>query len=562
MQVGPAGSRAQLVSFWLMVALVLAYLIGLAVPPYGPDLIVDVVLSLAAEAAAVAVFWVVLAVSQTRRHEVLLVAIGLSFSLLADVYYAVTADFGYLPSPSPGDIGYYLFYPFLFAALVVTVRRQKPGMRWIGWTTALDAAVCALGSGALLSFLLVPSLSGVPADEMTDAVIAATYPGLDLLLVAIVGAVAASPEFNLGRRSAVFICALIFFAAGDVAYIMLGQAGLYYAGHPIDALWVIGMALFGSWAAALSSTGDIRGRSGDTAVPLLAGSVLVALAVLVTATQTHVSLLAIVLAALTLGVAAAPVMVRHVDARRVLAQQQALVRQLEELDRAKSEMMATVNHEIRTPLTSIRGYIDLVVGGDGGALPPKAHEMLSVAQHNAERLAVLVDDVLTMSRIDAGSAKPEREPVDLRPLLYRVVASLQPFAASRKVDLDIDEDDIIAIVTGDEGQLERAFTNITQNALKFTPAGGSVGIELERDETTIVVRIIDTGMGIPERDLPFLFGRFYRASNAEKGAVPGTGLGLAIVRSLVRAHHGDISIASTLGVGTTARVTLPATPDD
>ncbi len=551
-------TRAQTIAFGVLIATVLAYLVGLLTPPYGPDVVVDVVLSLACELAAVAIFWVVLLVSPTRRPEVALVAIGLTCSLLGDVYYDVVAGGGYVPSPSLGDIGYYLFYPFFVAALVLTVRRQHPGRFWVGWTVALDATVCACGAGALLAFLLGPSLIGLPPDQVADAVVAASYPALDLLLVAVVGAVAASPQYNLGRRSTLFIVALLFFAAADIAYISLGQAGQYYAGHPVDVLWVLGMALFGWWAAALSLSGETRGRSGDTAIPILAGSVLTALAVLVTASQTSVSTLTIVLAAATLGIAAAPVIVRHVDARRVLAQQEALVLQLEELDRAKSEMMATVNHEIRTPLTSIRGYIELVINGEGGDLPPGAHEMLGVAHHNAERLAVLVDDVLTMSRIDAGSAQPEREPVDLRRLVYRVVASLQPFATSRKVSLDIDEDDLIAVVTGDEGQLERAFTNITQNAVKFTPAGGSVGIEMERDETSIVVRVIDTGMGIPEHDLPFLFGRFYRASNAQKGAVPGTGLGLAIVRSLIRAHHGDISIASKVDFGTTVRVTLPS----
>jgi two-component system, OmpR family, phosphate regulon sensor histidine kinase PhoR len=248
---------------------------------------------------------------------------------------------------------------------------------------------------------------------------------------------------------------------------------------------------------------------------------------------------------------------RQIEARRLLEGQRELVVQLQELDRAKSEMLATVNHEIRTPLTSVRGYIELVIQGEGGMIPPEASSMLQIADHNAERLAVLVDDMLTMSRLDAGSAKPDRQPVDLRRLLYRVVASLQPFASSRKVSLDIDEADADVTVIGDEAQLERAFTNLTQNALKFTPAGGSVGIEMELDDEAVIVRVIDTGMGIPEHDLPFLFGRFYRASNAQKGAVPGTGLGLAIVHSLLRANHGEVSIASTVDVGTTVRVSLP-----
>jgi two-component system, OmpR family, phosphate regulon sensor histidine kinase PhoR len=298
-------------------------------------------------------------------------------------------------------------------------------------------------------------------------------------------------------------------------------------------------------------------RSSATAIPILTAAVLMALAVLVIATQVPVSGVAIVLAAAALALATAPVILRQVEAKRRLEAQQQLVAQLQELDRAKGEMLATVNHEIRTPLTSVRGYLELVMQGEGGKIPPDALEMLRIADHNSERLAFLVDDMLTMSRLDAGTSKPDPQQVDLRRLLYRVVASLQPFANSRRVDLDIDEDDVDVTITGDEAQLERAFTNLTQNAIKFTPVGGSVGIEMEIDGTNVVVRVIDTGMGIPEHDLPFLFGRFYRASNAQKGAVPGTGLGLAIVHSLIRAHYGDVSIASTVDVGTTVRVALP-----
>jgi signal transduction histidine kinase len=365
---------------------------------------------------------------------------------------------------------------------------------------------------------------------------------------------------NLGRRSYLFMSALVSFGAADIFYTLLSQIGQYEKHHPVDALWTVGLALFAWWAAEQSDAESSERRSTATAVPILTAAVLTALAVLVTATQTRISTVAIVLAACTLGLAAVPVILRQLEAKRLLAAQEELVRQLEELDRAKTEMLATVNHEIRTPLTSVRGYLELVIHGEGGLIPAEAGEMLKIADHNAERLAVLVDDMLTMSRLDAGSAKPDRQPVDLRRLLYRVVASLQPFAASRKVSLDIDEDDVDVTVLGDEAQLERAFTNLTQNAVKFTPAGGSVGLEMELDSGSVVVRVIDTGMGIPEHDLPFLFGRFYRASNAQKGAVPGTGLGLSIVHSLIRANRGDVSIASTVDVGTSVRVALPVSP--
>jgi len=250
-------------------------------------------------------------------------------------------------------------------------------------------------------------------------------------------------------------------------------------------------------------------------------------------------------------------MLRQAVLARLVDGQRTVVRQLEELDRAKSELMSTVNHELRTPLTSIRGYVELLMEGEGGDISDEGQKMLRVVDHNADRLENLVNDMLTMSQLDTHKAALSARPVDLVALLSNVEHSLRPFAKSRDVEILIEADDLAAVVTGDRQQLERAFTNLTHNAIKFTPEGGSVGIELEAESDAVVVRVIDTGIGIPERDVPLLFGRFFRASNAQAEAVPGTGLGLAIVRGIVVAHGGAISVASTEGIGTTVRVELP-----
>jgi signal transduction histidine kinase len=542
----------------LVLAFLLAYTIGLLLPG-GPTFLVDVVLSISTQWIAVLVFIAAAVRTGFRRIEIVLATAAVAFSAFGDTFYALAADSdGYLVSPSLADAGYLLFYPFMVAAIAVLARRQRRGAR-IEWTVLLDSTVAALGSAALLALLLTPVLdSAVASGTVVDSTIAVMYPALDLLLVAVIAGIAASPSIDLGPRWGYLVVGLLAFAAADIAYALLSDAGLYMAGTPLDALWTLGLALLAWWVEAQQTDTGYRERSAATAAPILALAVLAALTVLVTASMTGVSPIAVALAATTVGFAAVPVILRQIALRRLLTGQQAVVAQLEELDRAKSEMMATVNHEIRTPLTSIRGYLELVIQGEGGVIPSSAGEMLRVADHNAQRLAGLVDDMLTMSRLDAGASSPERQPVDLGALLYRVTASLQPFAASRKVTLDIDEAEAAATVIGDETQLERAFTNLTQNALKFTPAGGSVGIEMAREGDAIIVRVIDTGIGIPEHEMPLLFGRFYRASNAQKGAVPGSGLGLAIVRSLVRAHNGDISITSTVDVGTTVRVELAA----
>ena len=552
-----SGRRTLTVLLALMVLCQTAYIVGLLLP-IGATFLVDVVLCVLAQWSTVAVFVAVAVQSGFRRMYVLLASLAVTCSATGETIYAISADSdGYLPSPSAADIAYLLFYPLLVATIVVIVRtRLRQRVRAIA---VLDGIVAALGSAALLALILTPVLENVAATGYSlDAWITALYPSLDLLLVAVLGGLAASPNVDLGPRWIALIAGLLVFATADGVYTLLEQQGLYTAGTPLDALSTLGLALLGWWVAGQNHEYQPRERSMETSPPILTAAVLTALGVLVAASFTTISPVAVILATATIAFATLPLARRQVELRRLLVAQRAVVAQLEELDRAKSEMMATLNHEIRTPLTSIRGYLELVIQGEGGTIPLEAGELLQVAEHNADRLSALVDNMLTMSRLDAGATTPERQQVDLGALLYRVVASLQPFATSRRVALDVDDLRISPTVLGDETQLERAFTNVTQNALKFTPAGGSVGIEVARELDTIVVRVIDTGMGIPEKEMSQLFGRFYRASNAQRGAIPGSGLGLAIVRSLVRAHNGEVSISSAVDVGTTVRVELPA----
>lgn len=552
-----SGGRTLKVLLAFMVLFQVAYLIGLLLP-IGVNFVADVVLCALAQWSAVAVFAVVAARSGFRRIDVVLAGLAVAFSASGQTFYTLAAGSdGYLPSPSLADIGYLLFYPLMAAAIVTLVRRRLP--RLFSAIALLDGTVAALGTASVLALILTPALDRAASSGFAlDASIAALYPALDLALVAVLGGLAVSPSIDLGPRWVWLLIGLLVFAGAAGVYALLNQLGIYTSGSPVVGVWTLGLGLLAWWAAAQNREHEPRERSTATAASILTVAVLAALGVLVAANFTRVSLIAVILAAATIGFAAIPLTRRQVELHRLLVAQRGVVAQLEELDRAKSEMMATLNHEIRTPLTSIRGYLELVIQGEGGTIPLEAGELLRVAEHNADRLGSLVDDMLTMSRLDAGATTPERQPIDLGALLYRVVASLQPFATSRRVALDVDELGASPMVIGDETQLERAFTNVTQNALKFTPAGGSVGIEVGREVDTIVVRVIDTGMGIPEKEMSQLFGRFYRASNAQRGAVPGSGLGLAIVRSLVRAHNGDISISSAVDVGTTVRVELPA----
>ncbi|MET1156716.1 ATP-binding protein [Arthrobacter sp.] len=250
----------------------------------------------------------------------------------------------------------------------------------------------------------------------------------------------------------------------------------------------------------------------------------------------------------------------------LITAQQEVVEKLRELDQAKSNFVATVNHELRTPLTSITGYLELVLDGDAGEVPEPVARMLKVVGRNATRLSELIEDMLTLSRMDFQSSGLKTEPVDLPQLLRMVATALEPAAQAKNVNVVGEGLDTRLAADGDAKMLEQVFTNIMSNAVKFTPQDGTVrvtvgsGTDHDGGVPCAIVTVADSGIGIPEDDLPQLFSRFYRASNAH--AIQGTGLGLAIVKGMVDQHRGHVSVESTVGVGTTFTITLPLSADD
>ncbi|WP_179855049.1 ATP-binding protein [Paractinoplanes atraurantiacus] len=234
-----------------------------------------------------------------------------------------------------------------------------------------------------------------------------------------------------------------------------------------------------------------------------------------------------------------------------------VVARLHEIDTVKSDFMSTVSHELRTPLTSISGYVELMRDAEPGQLTASQERMLDVIARNARRLRDLIEDILTLSRIESGDFRTMRGPLDLAEVVLRAVAAVEPTAAKAFVGLHADVRGPVP-VRGDSAQLNRVLDNLLSNAVKFTPAEGTVTITVERRGDHALLVIADTGMGIPEDEAEALFGRFFRASNAIRQAVPGTGLGLAIVHTILSNHEGTIEVRSTENVGTTVTVKLPA----
>jgi signal transduction histidine kinase/HAMP domain-containing protein len=242
---------------------------------------------------------------------------------------------------------------------------------------------------------------------------------------------------------------------------------------------------------------------------------------------------------------------------RLYENENRLVEELKSVDRAKSDFVATVSHELRTPLTSITGYMEMLLDGDLGELSPEQCHTLETVNRNATRLQDLIEDLLTLSAIEAGTFKTATAPASLVGIITRAAEDIQPAVAAKDIALTMACPSDGLVVSGDTKQLARVMTNILSNAVKFTPAGGQVRVTAEAAGGWAVVSVADTGIGIPDADKENLFTRFFRASNATKQAIPGTGLGLAIVQTIIAAHGGEISFQSQEGEGTTVCMRLP-----
>jgi signal transduction histidine kinase len=222
-----------------------------------------------------------------------------------------------------------------------------------------------------------------------------------------------------------------------------------------------------------------------------------------------------------------------------------------ELNQLKNDLIAVLAHDIKGPLTSIAGFAELLEEGylEGPAATDAAHTIRT----NAQRLATLANDVLALSRIEHGELEIADERVDLVELIANVV---ETHVAERNVHVKTALEH--AFVRGDGDRLRQVFDNLIRNAIKYSPEGNPVDVTLERAGENFRVEVCDRGIGIPEEDLPRLFGRFARASNARRAKIAGTGIGLFIVKMIVERHGGSLDVQSKLGEGSTFGVVLPS----
>jgi len=231
-----------------------------------------------------------------------------------------------------------------------------------------------------------------------------------------------------------------------------------------------------------------------------------------------------------------------------------------QVDQMKSEFVSIVSHELRTPMTAIKGYVDLMMLGSAGAVTEMQRNFLGIIKTNADRLSEMVDELLDLSRIEAGKAQLNFQATSMRRTILEVSALLQKSFDDRNLHLRLDLPNQLPDVLADPGRLSQIMTNLLSNALKYT-LEGSVHVTARVVSDNVQVDVTDTGVGMTEADLGKLFTRFFRASSTRDRKTPGTGLGLAITRSLVEMHGGHIWATSAIDQGSTFSFTIPILPE-
>jgi signal transduction histidine kinase len=493
-----------------------------------------------------------------ERLAWVLFSLGMTSWGLGNIYYSIfLVDKNPVPIPSVADAFFIGTYPPVLIALALLSRNR---IKDVGLGMSLDGVIAALGvasvSAAVVVGAVLPNLA-----HASPAVVATSlaYPVCDLLMLGLVVGAFALSGWRFDRMWVILSTGLGVFTVTDGIFIYKASHGTYVVGTIIDAGWLLGAVLIS--LAAWAPIGE--GLSVRRGTRLLAGSGffgLVGLAILIWGSFRHLNMLALVLASavvLTAIIRGVVLVAENVSSRRNEMNLLALQNQrLLELDGLRDSFVSVVSHELRTPLTSVRGYLELLQGGEGGPVTEEQQRLMGVIDRNTGRLLRLVEDLLFVGQVDAGTLVLELGPVDLGDLAAQSAEAARTHAADSGIELVLSKGPSPELV-GDGGRIGQLLDNLISNALKFTPAGGRVTVRTGRIGEVAFIEVKDTGMGISAADQERLFERFFRTASATTHAIPGIGLGLSITQAIAEAHAGKIIVSSLLGVGTTFRFEAP-----
>jgi two-component system, NtrC family, sensor histidine kinase GlrK len=228
---------------------------------------------------------------------------------------------------------------------------------------------------------------------------------------------------------------------------------------------------------------------------------------------------------------------------------------LKELDDMKSEFISVVSHELKTPLTSMKEAANLLMDGIGGELDGKQKRLISIMDQGINRLLQIINELLDMSRLEAGLLRLDLVQNDMRLIVAEFVAEIMPYSQNKGINLTFKNPDSACMASVDKNKILQVLTNLTHNAIKYSEDGGEVAIRLNRQGTEFTIEVQDHGKGIPEEDIPLIFEKFYQSKTTRGHS--GIGLGLAIAKHIVEAHGGKIHAQSRVGKGSVFYFSIP-----
>jgi signal transduction histidine kinase len=501
----------------------------------------------------------------------LLFAAGNLFFAVADIIFNQLVN---PPTPSVADWFYLAGYPVLAAGLVLLLIRGGGHHR----LAALGEASIVTFAFALFQWVWIVDGIVDGSGSAASRAVNAAYPMMDAVLLAglagfFVTAAWRTPAFLL------LVTSIVSLLVSDEVYGV--NSNSYRSGDWTDLGWLLSYIL---WAAAalhpsmreLSQPRRRRSRLRvhSVRIALLAAALLSAPFVLLVQylRDAPLNVPAVVRAATAISIFVLMRLVgilralerlrdRERSARADAEQAQMLLAmqndQLVAADKLKDEFVALISHDLRTPLTSIIGYVELSLEDAESPLDEERRSYLQIVSRSSERLLRLVDDLLFVARLQTGRLILERSDLDLCTIAAQAAEEARPRAEAKQLELEFIGDAPV-MIEGDKGRIFQLLDNLISNAIKFTPECGRVEIRAVQTDGVAVLDVSDTGIGVGADEAELVFDRFFRSSRVAAQQVPGTGLGLFIARAIVDAHAGTIAASTREGGGTTFHVELPA----
>jgi signal transduction histidine kinase len=478
------------------------------------------------------------------------------------------------PVPSVADWFYLAGYPLLAAGLLLLLVSAGGHHR----IPALGEAAIVTVAFALFQWVWV--VDGIVDGNggFAQRAIDAAYPSMDVVLLAglagfFVTAAWRTPAFLL------LVTSIVALLVSDEVYGV--NSGSYRSGDWTDLGWLLSYLLWATAALHPSMTELSRPRRRRSSLRVHSARIALLTAALLSApfvllvqylrgapsaippVVAAAAVISILVVSRLYGILRAleRLRTRERSARADAEQAQMLLAlqndQLVEADKLKDEFVALISHDLRTPLTSIIGYVELALEDSDTQLDEERRGYLQIVSRSSERLLRLVDDLLFVARLQAGRLVLGRSELDLCVIAEQATQEARPRAEGKEITLEFTGGSPVAI-SGDKGRIFQLLDNLISNAIKFTPAGGRIDVRAVVEGTDAVLEVSDTGIGIGPGEAQLVFDRFFRSSRVVAEQVPGTGLGLFIARAIVEAHDGTIAVSSRDGGGATFRVELPA----